>query len=120
MYDTVTQTPFYNSGTGDFIYPSPTSSTTYSMRRPQAEYAKMTDTGVRRLYHVPNGYEGSIEEYASENGFKLLIETECPNEEGKYYNVRWTETDTELMTEWYEIDPPQEEFIEENLDNPTE
>lgn len=120
MYDTATQTPYYNAGTGDFLYPSPTSSTTYSMRRPLAEYAKMTDTGVRRLYHVPVGYEGSIEEYASENGFKLLNETESPNEEGKHYSFKWVETDDTLTTEWFEIDPPQEEFIEENLDNPIE
>jgi hypothetical protein len=120
MYDIVTQTPFYNAGTGDFLYPSPTSSTTYSMRRPQAEYAKMTDTGVRRLYHVPVDYEGSLEEYANEHGFKLLNETESPNEEGKYYAFRWIETDTELRTEWYETEPPADEFGEmiENTDEP--
>ena len=115
MFDTVTQKPFYNSGTGDFLYPSPTSSTTYSMRRPQAEYAKMTDTGVRRLYHVPVNYEGSIVDYAAENGYKLLNETESPNEEGKYYAFRWVETDTELTTEWYETEPPTDE-----LGNPIE
>lgn len=120
MYDTVSQKPFYNSGTGDFLYPSPTSAATYSMRRPLAEYAKMTDTGVRRLYHVPVDYEGSIEEYASENGFKLLNETECPNEEGKYYAFKWVETDTEITTEWYETEQPTDEFGEmiENTDEP--
>ena len=115
MFDTVTQQPFYNSGTGDFLYPSPSSATTYSMRRPQAEYAKMTDTGVRRLYHVPVDYDGSIEEYANEYGFKLLNETESPIEEGKYYAFRWVETDTELTTEWYETEPPTDE-----LGNPIE
>ena len=120
MYDTVSQVLFYNSGTGDFLYPSPTSSTTYSMRRPRAEYAKMTDTGVRRLYHVPVDYEGSIEEYANEHGFKLLNETESPNEEGKYYAFRWVETDTELTTEWYETEPPVDELGNpiENIDEP--
>ena len=120
MYDTVTQTPYYNAGTGDFLYPSPTSAVTYSMRRPQAEYAKMTDTGIRRLYHVPDDYEGSLEDYVIENGYKKLIETESPNEDGKYYDFRWVETNDNLTTEWFEIDPPQEEFIEENLDNLTE
>ena len=120
MYDTVTQTTYYNAGTGDFLYPSPTSSATYSMRRPRAEYAKMTDTGVRRLYHVPVDYEGSIEEYASENGYKLLNETDSPSEEGKYYNFRWVETDTELTTEWYEVEPPTDELgnLIENIDEP--
>lgn len=120
MYDTVTQTTYYNAGTGDFLYPSPTSAATYSMRRPQAEYAKMTDTGVRRLYHVPVDYDGSIEEYANEHGFKLLNETESPNEEGKYYAFRWIETETELGTEWYEIEPPTDELGNpiENTDEP--
>ena len=120
MYDTVTQTTYYNAGTGDFLYPSPTSSVTYSMRRPRAEYAKMTDTGVRRLYHVPVDYDGSIEEYASEHGYKLLNETDSPSEEGKYYNFRWVETDTELTTEWYEVEPPTDELGNpiENIDEP--
>lgn len=118
MFDLVTRKNFYNAGTGDFLYP--TTSTTYSLRRPQAEYAKMTDTGVRRLYHVPKDYEGSLEEYAVENNYKRLIETESPNEEGKYYSFRWVETDDTLTTEWFEVDPPQEELFEENLDNPTE
>lgn len=114
LYDTITQQPFYNAGTGDFLYPSPTSAVTYSMRRLQAEYAKMTDTGIRRLYHTPIDYDGSIEDYAIENGYKRLIETESPNEEGKYYSFKWVETNDALTTEWFEIDPPQEEFFEEN------
>lgn len=118
MFDKVSRKNFYNAGTGDFLYP--TTSTTYSLRRPQAEYAKMTDTGVRRLYHTPKGYEGTLEDYAIQNGFKHLIETESPNEEGKYYSFKWVETDDTLTTEWFEVEPPQEEFIEEILDNLTE
>lgn len=118
MFDLVTRKNFYNAGTGQFIYP--TTSTTYSLRRPQAEWAKMTDTGVHKIYHAPIGYKGSLKEYAIENGYKRLIETESPNEEGKYYSFRWVETDDTLTTEWFEVDPPQEEFFEENLDNPTE
>ena len=48
------------------------------------------------------------------DNFKKIIETECPNEDGKYYGSRWVETDTELIIEWFEIDPPQEEFLQEN------
>ncbi|MBO5827132.1 MAG: hypothetical protein J6R59_01440 [Paludibacteraceae bacterium] len=118
MFDLITRKNFYNVGTGQFIYP--TTSATYSLRRPQAEWAKMTDTGVHKIYHTPIGYEGSLEEYAIENNYKRLVETESPNEEGKYYSFRWVETDDTLMTEWFEIDPPQEEFFEENLDNSTE
>ena len=106
MFDLVSRKNFYNAGTGQFIYP--TTSTTYSLRRPQAEWAKMTDTGVHKIYHTPIGYEGSIEEYAIENGYKRLIETESSNEEGKYYAFRWVETDDALTTEWFEVDPPQE------------
>ena len=115
MFDKVTRKRFYNSGTGQFIYP--TTSTTYSLRRPQAEWAKITDTGVHKIYHTPIGYEGSIEDYAIENGYKRLIETESPSEEGKYYSFKWVETEDTLTTEWFEIDPPQEEFFEETLDN---
>lgn len=118
MFDLVTRKNFYNSGTGQFIYP--TTSATYSLRRPQAEWAKITDTGVHKIYHTPIGYEGSLEDYAIENGYKRLIETESPNEEGKYYSFKWVETDDTLTTEWFEIEPPQDEFIEENLDNPIE
>lgn len=113
MFDLVTRKPYYNSGAGDdFLYPTP--STTYSLRRPQAEYAKMTERGVQKLYHLPTDYKGTFEDYITQNNFKKIIETECPNEEGKYYGSRWVETDTELIVEWFEIDPPQEEFFEEN------
>lgn len=116
MFDLVTRQPYYNSGTeDDFLYP--TSSTTYSLRRPQAEYAKMTERGIQKLYHLPTDYKGTFEDYITQNNFKKIIETECPNEEGKYYGSRWVETDTELIVEWFEVDPPQEEFFEENLDN---
>lgn len=116
MFDLVTRQPYYNSGTGDdFLYPTPL--TTYSLRRPQAEYAKMTERGIQKLYHLPTDYKGTFEDYITQNNFKKIIETECPNEEGKYYGSRWVETDTELIVEWFEIDPPQEEFFEETLDN---
>ena len=115
MFDLVSRKNFYNAGTRQFIYP--TASTTYSLRRPQAEWAKMTDTGVHKIYHTPIGYEGSIEEYAVENGYKSLIETESPNEEGKYYSFKWVETDDTLTTEWFEVDPPlaEEEITAEEL-----
>lgn len=116
MFDLVTRQPYYNSGTGDdFLYPTPL--TTYSLRRPQPEYAKMTERGIQKLYHLPTDYKGTFEDYITQNNFKKIIETECPNEEGKYYGSRWVETDTELIVEWFEIDPPQEEFFEETLDN---
>lgn len=112
MFDLVTRKPYYNRGTIDFLYPTP--STTYSLRRPQAEYAKMTERGIQRLYHLPTDYKGTFEDYIIQNNFKKIIEIECPNEEGKYYGSRWVETDTELIVEWFEIDPPKEEFLQEN------
>lgn len=114
MFDLVTRRPFYNSGSGDFLYPSP--STTYSLRRYTPEYAIKTTAGIRKLYHVPENYDGSIEDYARENNYKRLVEPECPNEEGKYYASQWNETDTELILEWIETEPPVVE--EEEL--PTE
>ena len=106
MYDFVSKSPFYNFGAGDFTYPSTGSSTTYSLRRPVAEYAKLTPHGVRRLYKLPDSYTGEPEQYIAENGFKRLVETEKP-EEG-YWEPVWRETDTELVLDWHEVEPPAE------------
>jgi hypothetical protein len=38
----------------------------------------MTETGLKRLYHVPDGYNGSIEDYATDFNYKKLIFTEKP------------------------------------------
>ena len=116
MFDLVTRRPFYNSGSGDFLYP--TSSTTYSLRRYTPEYAIQTPTGIRKLYHVPENYDGSIEDYARENNYKRLVEPECPNEEGKFYESKWNETDEELILEWIEVEPPvleDEQLLTEEL-----
>lgn len=107
LYDLVSKTTFYNVGSGDFIYPSTGSSTTYSLRRPVAEWGKLTPHGVRRLYKLPDSYTGDTEQYIAENGFKRLVETEKP-EEG-YWEQVWRETDTELVLDWHEVDPPIEE-----------
>ena len=108
MYDLVTRTPFYNSGTGDFIYPGKdTQAATYSLRRPR-QYAQMTERGIRRLYHVPRGYNGSPEEYAEQNGFKILVETPAP-EEG-YWTPVWHEREDCIELEWVETEPPEEEL----------
>ena len=116
MFDLVTRRPFYNSGPGDFLYPTP--STTYSLRRYTPEYAIKTPTGIRKLYHVPENYDGSIEDYVKENNYKRLVEPECPNEEGKFYESKWNETDEELILEWIEVEPPvleDEQLLTEEL-----
>lgn len=108
MFDLVAREPFYNSGTGDFIYPNmETQATTYSLRNYM--YAKMTEHGIRRLYHVPINYSGTKEDYASESGFKQLVELPRP-EEGNWI-PNWIETDTELICDWIEI---EEEIPSEN------
>lgn len=109
FYDTVTKTPFYNSGAGDFLYPGKEAeATTYSLRRPLT-YAQMTAHGIRRLYHVPRGYNGTREEYAAEHGYKVLVETPAP-EEG-YWSPVWHETEEEIVLEWVETEPPEEEGL---------
>ena len=109
MYDLVSKQPFYNSGTGDFLYPGKeTQATTYSLRRPRM-YAQMTPHGIRRLYHVPRGYNGTPEEYAEANGFKILVETPQP-EEG-YWAPVWRETEDCIELEWIEAEPPVNEEI---------
>lgn len=108
MFDLVSKTAFYNAGTADFLYPGKeTEVSTYSLRRP-VTYAQLTEHGVRRLYRVPNGYNGTKEEYAAENGFKPLVETPQP-EEG-YWSPQWRETEEEIVLEWVETEPPTDEF----------
>lgn len=105
MYDIMSSKTFYNSGTGDFIYPNmDTQASTYSLRNRM--YAKMTDYGIRRLYHVPIDYSGTKEDYASDYGFKQLVELPKP-EEGNWI-PNWRETDTELICEWIESEIPSE------------
>ena len=115
MFDTVTRTPFYNAGTGDFTYPGKeTEATTYSLRNRM--YAQYTEHGIRRLYHVPEGYNGSKEEYASEHGFKLLVETPQP-EEG-YWTPVWHDREDCIELEWVETEPPTEEELQiEEIEN---
>lgn len=108
LYDLVSRKPFFNSGTGDFSYPGKeTTATTYSLRRPRM-YAQKTGHGIRRLYHVPRGYNGTPEEYAAENGFKILVETPQP-EEG-YWAPVWHEREDCIELEWVETEPPAEEL----------
>lgn len=109
MYDLVTKTTFYNAGTGEFSYPGKEQEASmFSLRRP-ITYAQLTEHGVRRLYHVPKGYNGTKEEYAAEHDFKPLVEPEQP-EEG-YWAPRWTETEDEIVLEWVETEPPMDEFV---------
>ena len=106
MLDRVTRTIYYNAGSGDFLYPGKEEEpTTYSLRRP-ITYAQLTEYGVRRLYHVPNGYNGTVEEYAAEHGWLPLVETEPP-EEG-YWAPEWRETEDEIVLEWVPTTPPEE------------
>lgn len=103
MYDRVSKTAFYNSGSGDFTYP--TQSTTYSLRRRVLpDWGKLTENGLRRLYHVPVDYEGELIEYALENNYKQIIETEMP-EEGRW-TPQWKETKEEIVLEWIEAEEP--------------
>lgn len=100
MFDLVSGEPFYNELGSDFIYP--TENAAYSLRRPVPTYAKMTKHGVQKLYHTPEGYEGTEENYAQENGFKLLMENERPKEGS--WRTEWVETDNELILNWIEVE----------------
>lgn len=101
LYDTVSKAFKVNSGTGDFLYPGKeTEATTYSLRNRM--YGKITKHGIRRLYCVPEGYN-SKEEYAEQNGFKILVETPQP-EEG-YWTPEWHEREDCIELEWVETEP---------------
>ena len=107
MFDKVSKQPFFSDGADDFLYPGKElEASTFSLRRP-ITYAQLTEHGVCRLYHVPNGYNGTKDEYAAEHGFKPLVETSAP-EEG-YWAPHWVETDEEIILEWVETEPPAEE-----------
>lgn len=105
LYDTVSKAFKVNIGTGDFLYPGKEEeATTYSLRR--RDYAKLTEHGVRRLYHVPKGCTLSKEEYAEQNGFKILVETPMP-EEG-YWEPVWHEREDCIELDWEETEAPAE------------
>jgi hypothetical protein len=109
MYDLAARLPLYNmSPTGEFSYPGKeTVATTYSLRRRM--YAQMTPHGLRRLYHVPKGCTLTPEEYAEQNGFKLLVETPAP--EGGYWVPEWHEREDCIERVWVETEPPAEELL---------
>lgn len=109
MYDFVTKTAFYNQGSGDFLYPS--EAATYSLRRVLPDWGKLTENGLRRLYHAPANYTGELIDYAMENGYKPIVETEQP-EEG-YWSPRWTETEDDIVLEWVADEPPIDEDLTE-------
>lgn len=109
MFDTVTRTAFYNSGTGDFLYPTD-AAPAVSADLDEKFYAKRTEHGIRRLYHVPEGCNMSKDEYAAKNGFKAILEPPMPLE--GYWVPQWKETETQLICEWVETEPPTEEGIE--------
>ena len=100
MYDLITKDTLLNLGDDGFIVPGET--TTYSLRRPAATFAQKTPHGIRRLYHVPEDYEGSEEEYAQEFGFKQLVENERPKKGS--WRPEWVETDNELILNWIEVE----------------
>lgn len=107
MYDKVSRKAYYNSATGDFTYP--TESTTYALRRVLPDWGQLTTHGLRRLYHAPVDYEGELIDYALENGYKPIIEPEMP--EDGYWIPQWRETEDEIILEWIETEEPVDEFL---------
>lgn len=110
MFDTVSRKPFYNAGTGDFVTPQ-SGARTYSLRgrRVLPDWGKLTENGLRRLYHAPAGYKGDAYDYALENGYKPIVETEQP-EEGYWVPV-WHDREEIIELEWVETEPPTEEEL---------
>ena len=99
MYDIISQELFYNEGTGQFLYPGAESQVVTS-DLDEIFYAKKSAHGIQKLYHVPENFSGSKDEYAIENGFKQLVEPPMPTE--GYWIPEWTETDTQLICNWVE------------------
>jgi len=101
MYDIMSQEPFYNDGTGQFLYPGAESQVVTS-DLDEIFYAKKTAHGIQKLYHIPENFSGSKDEYAIENGFKQLVEPPMPTE--GHWIPEWIETDTQLICNWVEAD----------------
>ena len=107
MFDTVSRKPFYNSGSGDFVTP-PTGVATYGMRRVLPDWGKLTENGLRRLYHAPAGYKGDAYDYAMENGYKPIVETEKPDE--GYWVPKWNDREDCIELTWVASEPPADEL----------
>lgn len=101
MYDLVNRKAFYNAGYSDFLYPN--AAPVMSTDLEDTFYAKLTEHGVRRLYHVPKGCNMTKDEYAAANGFKELVEPPMPYV--GYWRPEWRETETQLILEWIETEP---------------
>ena len=112
MFDTVSRKPFYNAGTGDFVTPS-TGAYTYSLRgrRMLPDWGKLTENGLRRLYHAPAGYKGDAYDYALENGYKPIVEEPAPDV--GYWMPKWHDREDCIELEWVETEPPAEELLTE-------
>lgn len=111
MFDLVSETPFYNDGTEDFIYPTEETTATYSLRRVLPDWGKLTAHGLKRLYHTPSDYTGELIDYAIENGYKRIVESEKP--EDGYWTPKWRETEEEIILDWIESEPPTIDEISE-------
>lgn len=112
MYDTVSRTPFYNVGTDDFVTPQ-AAARTYSLRgrRVLPDWGKLTENGLRRLYHAPANYKGDAYDYAMEHGYKPIVEEPAP-EEGYWVPV-WHDREDCIELEWVETEPPADELSTE-------
>lgn len=101
MYDIISQEPFYNEGTGQFLYPGAESQVVTS-DLDENFYAKKTEHGIQRLYKTPDDYSGTKDDYAIENGFKQLVEPPMPTD--GHWSPQWIETDTQLICNWVEAE----------------
>lgn len=101
MYDLENKVTLYNDLTGQFEYPGSEAAAVAAVMTLDLDsksYAQLTDHGVRRLYHVPKGCSLTVDEYAAQNGFKLLVETPAPLE--GYGKPSWRETETQVILDW--------------------
>lgn len=105
LFDTVNKQPYYNKGTGDFAYPTDEAPAA-AIGLDDKFYAQLTEHGVRRLYRVPEGCTMTKDEYAAANGFKEIVEPPMPLE--GYWTPQWRETETQVILEWIETEPPME------------
>lgn len=86
-------------------------------------YVKLIDGKIENAPKVlrddKNTYANPLPETLEKFGYKILVETECPNEEGYNYTFEYKETETQIEKIWVaheiivEPEPMEEPVIEE-------
>lgn len=75
------------------------------------------DITINGVVHPAGSWLSTDDEAAIlELGYKPIVRTDMPVNEGFYYTEKWAETETAIVQEWEEHEQPVEENLEEVID----